>query len=99
MMVSSVEPRVRLGEPPCKIVGFASRIGKEDCFKRIGQVRGKPVCEVADAVDQISRVGVEGAGLPMEGGDDHRMAMPDVGNVVDEIEPPTSAGTKQGLER
>lgn len=76
---------VGAGQTQGEIVGFTAGVDKKADAERIGQGGRKP-CGIGDEMGmQVAGVGVED-GLLLPGGlDDERMAMADVGDIVDTV--------------
>ena len=74
------------GDPQRQIVGLAAGAGEDDLTDRRRKGRQKPVGIGVDAVVQIARMDVELGDLPADRLDHARMAMPDRGDVVVDVE-------------
>ncbi len=76
----------RLGEPPGEVVGLAARAHEKADRQRRRQGGGQPFGVAQDALVQVAGIGVEQGHLAAAGFHHPRMAVADVGHVVDRVE-------------
>ena len=93
-------------EPQREVVRLAARVDEEDDAQRVRERGGEPPRVADEQVVQVPRVGVQPRHLRRGGGDHARMRVPDVADVVDEVEvgPPVlvvevGAGAADDLQR
>ena len=79
-------PGVRAGHAKGELVGFAPGAHEEADGQRLREHRGEPLGIPEDGGMQVARVRVEDRHLPRSRGDDPRMSVADVRDVVDHVE-------------
>ncbi len=79
------------GHPQGQVVGFAARVAEVEAVEARRQRSGEALGVGEDVLVQVAGVGVETRRLGRDGGDDARMAVPDVGDVVVAVEEATAA--------